>query len=103
MSQKVHCATFSVSQFLQMCDRVFTAWEYSRMSSVKNGRACPRSQFPVSHPCSKKPEKVSFPNIDSSKPVYLSDGFPYSSPLYPANVQKKRKTYNKPNPRSDLA
>ncbi len=102
MSHNTDFTTLSVSQMLQICDRVYNA---ESTPNVRDGRACPRSEFPVPHPCNKPQFQTSFPNIDPNKPVHLDKGAPFCTPLDSLSnslMSGTKKSCRKPNPRADL-
>lgn len=94
--QSVLCYIKNINQRTQLYDRLGDG-------CVRDGRACPRSEFPVPHPSSKKPIQTAFP---ATSPEQISWIFNGSKPFVVGNdgiPPKKRKSYAKPNPRADLS
>lgn len=92
------CDISSPSQRLQQYSRIYD-------SACTGASLSTRSEFSVPYPCSKNPIQTAFPSARPEQTPWIVDGsmpFVVGSEIPPSLRKKPRKSYRKPNPRSDL-
>lgn len=91
-------ATLHISASLQACERLYNA-------SCSGVSLSTRSEFCVPNPCHKNSIQTAFPSTRPEQTPWTVDGsmpFVVGSEVPPSSGRKTRKSYRRPNPRSDL-